>query len=413
MQDTYHKINSSSSLSDENRKVIFTLPIYVPLSLNPDEETDEQKLLRYGKFEKLPEIIKYKLADFGTSQKIQAIGRKYAFELLRLANITRLVREYYFGEVRLEDFPREIERRMSVSLLTAQEIARYIRQEIIDWDPWAEYLAKLPKATAREILVKYPKVAEQEITDGFIEFKDHPDDIFDPSIKNWLRDYVLHLGQVGHTSVDRMNYLFHSENTKNLSSTEREKLGIILKSFDENVPLAIDVENQEVVFDVSSEPRSMPQTRQLQSKQQTEIKQERIIPQAQMPPQENFIKPYSRQELKPEIQPRPIENKIPATRYPLPATSDKIQYANPYPAPGTHEIPSQPEMAGASPIKMKGFSEGSAAAAPPKPETRFVPPQSFPTRPKNIIYPHYGVRREEKPEPKIEGNIVDLRGDQQ
>jgi hypothetical protein len=420
---------SFSQLNNETQINRLTTPMLVSVSQNPDSETKEMITKRHGRFLKLPEKTKDKLASVLTSQKIQSIGRKYAFDLLRLANITRLVREYYFGEVRLEDFPREIERRMGVSLLTAQEIARYLKTEIIDWDPWAEYLASLPKASAREILTRFPKVAEQEITGGFLELKGS-EDIFEPTIRNWLRDYVQHLGQERHSNIDRMNYLFHTENTRSLLSTDREKLGIILRSFDENTPLAVDLENNEVVFDISETPANKGSTFSLSDKSSNSSRSNL----GQKPVSENFIKPYppiSRSagpvadkfstETKPPAPPKNIQQKAPDTRYQIP---DTIKFTNPYPAPGTHEVGGQAEMAGEAPVKMKGFSEGvsrdsQGSASPPRHDVGVPQSRTFsdtakpyvPSRPKNIIYPRSQRRKEEMPEPRINGNLVDLRGD--
>jgi len=492
-----------------------TIPAYVFSTQDPDQESKAALRERTAKFLKLRTSLQIKLGSSEISEKIQSIGQKYNFELLRLANIARLIREYYFGEVRLENFPQEIEHRMGVSPATAQEIARYIKYEIIDWDPWAEYLATLPKVTVRELFAKYPKAAEQEITDGFLEFKDRPDDLFEPNVKNWLRDYISHVGQAGHTSIDRMKYLFYAENTQKLSSPEREKLGIILKSFDENAPLPVDVENQEIVFDISEQetPEAAGRDSKERNQKGVPIQTQALHPEAFVKPyqpivtapktsfrasapssQSYFTRPYQSPVQPPKPQPippvpalppepvqkpapsfksRPVpaENVVNLAKPPAPAPpaaapprkaelpspafqniqkstfpqearftrGDQIQYSdqamqffNPYPKPETHEIAFgavpvpeaelAAEPAGASQIKLKGFTEGAAAlsghfqkpiekkpAAPPARKT-IAPP---PPHPKNIIHPHnYRFFSEEKSGPRINGNIVDLREDQ-
>ncbi len=415
----------------------------------PDSETDNQTIASRDTFHELSESLKYKLASNGISQKIQAIGQKYRFELLRLANITRLIREYYFGEVRFENFPTEIEKRMSVSLLTAQEITRYIKSEIIDWDPWAEYIAKLPKLPIREIAQKFPKIADTEITAGYIELKGS-DELSDPSIKNWIKDYVSHLGYDRHSQMDRTQYLFHSENGKSLSSQDREKLGIILKSFDENFPLPVDEENGEIVFDGMIEknpPPAPPFSKGERPIQNFPLSQRGIKGDFENAPtkQESFIKPYS-----------PISRPT----LPLRQTSSSIQATPPQPRPAspqpsplhiggqaykgerdrpvpqfrpaanipdnfasqtgkeeinkyfnTHESPDIPA------IKIHSITEHNepkmAQQVPPKmniqrpvptlPPRQASSPQSE-TRPKyKIIDPFFS-----KPEPRIDGNIVDL-----
>ncbi len=436
-----------------------TTPIFVSSTANPDDETDQQIQVRQKKFAGLPQNIRWKLSSFETSAKIQLLGQKYGFRLLNLANITRLIREYYFGEVQIKDFPQEIEKRMSINLLTAQEITRFLKSEILDWDPWREYLASFPKTTARELIMRFPKVANQEITNSYLEFKDRPEDAFKPTIKNWLRDYILRLGQTAHSSVDRMNYLFRSENTKNLTSTDREKLGIILKSFDENTPLPIDVENNEVVFEIHEEQPVQSKVRPFPSASSAgSLPVGRQAQGQTLTAQGDFIRPYSQPVAKPPAPPRPVQNNFVRTFQPpeiRPAVSNKpvdqdstfplsdkssnssesnlIQFVNPYPAPETHEMgTAKPEMAGEAPVKLKGFSEGApkniqsstfplsgkpsnslpvgrqaqssnfSAPKPPKPYA--------PSRPKNVIYPHYEAGREEKPEPRIDGNVVDLSG---
>lgn len=422
-----------SQLSKQLQSIFLTIPVFTPSTANPDAETDQQVVARQERFLKLPKNIRWKLASFDISDKIESIGRKYGFELLRLANITRLVREYYFGEVRLEDFPREIEKRMNVSLLTAQEIARYVKSEIIDWDPYAEFLASLPKLPIREALKKYPTIGEQEISSGYLEIKGR-DDIFDGTIRNWINDYILHLGQERHGTIDRTNYLFHSENTKNLTSPEREKLGIILKSFDENLPLSVDTENNEVVLEVSGLRSTPTSHRGLRGEQQTVISDQyqrpasvaKITSQPQRPAKENFIKPYPQSRPESVIKPQQkIRRNVPNIQHPAPSIqkSDATRFLNPYSMPETHEMPQQKEIIesrSGSPLVVKDYvprqnipgaeSISPRNTAPAKPTSSFFQkpaPQRYIRHPKNIIEP---ISRSH-PEPKIEGNIVDLKGE--
>ncbi|MFA6193424.1 MAG: hypothetical protein WC726_00975 [Parcubacteria group bacterium] len=405
---------------------MLTTPLVVPIADDPDSETSNQLISRQEKFLKLSQGIKKKLSRVETSQKIQVIGQKYGFELLRLANITRLIREYYFGEVRFENFPAEIEKRMGVSLLTAQEITRYLKQEIIDWDPWAEYLAKLPKMPIREIVAKHPKIADTEITDEYIELKGS-DDLADPSIKNWLKDYISHLGYNPHSQMDRTQYIFHSENGKNLSSQDREKLGIILKSFDENIPLSVDEENQEIVFDiVEQKPKPVPQP---------------SFAKATASKQESFIKPYapipariatrsvaggSQPALPPRPQPQPAPPQ--ETIHPDFTTQPNKQVNSPphisprmeseadreinkyFSAPETPDIPS---------IKIHSITEHNepkmAQQVPPKQNIQrsvFPGPISAPQQPEQASRPKYKIIdpffSKPRPEPRLDGNIVDL-----
>lgn len=444
---------------DQKQIEIFTSPVSVPATQDPNAETYIQQSERNGKFIDLPVSIKMRFSSPETSQKIQVIGQKYQFELLRLANITRLIREYYFGEVDFNNFPVEIEKRMSVSLLTAQEITRYIKSEIIDWDPWAEYLAKLPKLPIREIAQKYPKITNMEITKGYIELK-NSDDLENPTIKNWIKDYISHLGYDHHSQMQRADYLFHSENGRDLDSQDREKLGIILKSFDENILLPVDEENGEIVFDgmiSESQPKAdRPMSAASKFAVNTRVLRPQPVPQTT----NNFIKPYAPiSQLQRPTLPQPLPSRFQPTSSqssPLHASgqvheeeirpnhapirtgpTQNFVIPNPVSQPqpirdtpanfasqvGREEINkyfSAPESSKIPEIKIHSITEYNEPRIAPQ-QTRpqqnvqrpiQISPQPSPykeerdARPKHrMIEPFFSKPR---PEPKLDGNIVDL-----
>ncbi|MDP1846040.1 MAG: hypothetical protein Q8L09_04895 [Candidatus Moranbacteria bacterium] len=310
----------------------------------------------------------------------------------------------------------------------------------------------------KEALHKFPNLGEQSVTMNPIKLKqfDHP---VRPSVRNWLYDYTMQLGQTGHSSMDRTNYLFRSDNAKNLSSPERDKLAIILKSFDESVPLPIDGKRQEIVFESFAKKEAPPQSSFtvppqpaasisfIHHAERPAAPVQRNIssaPKQQFPPvqrQENsFVRPYPQPVLK-SSPPVPSKREIsPSMSIPKPPP-DEIEYTNPYPEPGTHEmlfeksndnianirfsegapkdsfIPisqvsakKMPAEGSSSPLIIPARPLAPAAKSAPlssppaKPAYRFTPPD------RNIIQPHYGgATRSDKPEPKIQGNTVDLR----
>lgn len=219
----------------------------------------------------------------------------------------------------------------------------------------------------KDALKSNPKLGEQLITTEQLNLKyfDRP---VRPSIRNWLYDYTSHLGQTGHSSMDRTNYLFRSENTRNLSSQEREKLGIILKSFDESTPLPVDASRNEVVFGSLTARGAEPETR-------AKLPAPPMRQAAEQPktPQETFVKPYPKPGTREPRLRKPAEN------------ISNISFAKGLPKP--RKAVSQP-----------GFL--------PQPQTKSaIPPKMSFARPrKNIIEPMGRAR----PEPKIEGNVVDL-----
>ncbi|MCX6765477.1 MAG: hypothetical protein NT136_00745 [Candidatus Moranbacteria bacterium] len=223
-----------------------TIPSVVSSTKNPDDETRENIIKRHEKFLKLPEEIKDKLVFQETGKRIQEIGQASSLQLLQLADIARAVRNYYFGELKLEDMPAVLAREIGIDLNKAREIANQVVQKIIrdkSYIKTAETIS-LPLSQA---LQKYPALGEQLITVNPIRLKILPTPVR-PSAKNWITDYHEKLGVGKHEVMERGNYLYHSENTKRLTPGERQKLAVILKSLDENEPIAVDAEKQEIVF---------------------------------------------------------------------------------------------------------------------------------------------------------------------
>ncbi|MDI6778095.1 MAG: hypothetical protein QMD77_02790 [Patescibacteria group bacterium] len=379
--------------------------------------------------------------------KIQKLGRQDQIRLMRLFRMY----DYLLVEpIQDLEYPVENILRFPMRLDSSPaEISAQIQTVPDESHPAQRTISE--KLPLRELLRKYPAIGEQAITSGQIKLS-HFDRPVRPSIRNWIYDYTSQLGQEHHDSMQRMKYMFSSANGKNLTSLEREKLGIILKSFDENVPLPVDAGRNEIVFEITdtantnqsptfatqgSTLRNSPDFIGGRERSNLRGANDSSRPSSSKSSHESFIKPYPRQETKPQMPTHPIQKtvqdstfpasskrKIPDTRYQIPDTS--MQFTNPYPKPGTHEAAeTKTELAGEAPVKLKGFSKGvsgenksSTFPLSGKPsnssKSNFPPPKPYvPSRPKNVFYPHYGPEREVKPEPRIEGNIVDLRDNDQ
>ncbi|KKW05622.1 MAG: hypothetical protein UY41_C0045G0008, partial [Candidatus Moranbacteria bacterium GW2011_GWE1_49_15] len=118
----------------------------------------------------------------------------------------------------------------------------------------AERMESVPIAAA---LKKYEKLGEQMITSGPIKLRVFPE-LVKPSIKNWIADYHDNLGAQKHGSIERGNYLFHSNNAKKLSSLERRRLAEILKSLDGDGEVNVDPALQKILFENKTE-QDMPE----------------------------------------------------------------------------------------------------------------------------------------------------------
>lgn len=98
-----------------------------------------------------------------------------------------------------------------------------------------------------QALSKYENLGNQLITEERIRVKSQSEPVR-PSLLHWIKYYRDELGVGHHDSVQRGQFLFRSENGRRLSAQERERVGLILKSVEENFPLSIDTERQEIIF---------------------------------------------------------------------------------------------------------------------------------------------------------------------
>jgi hypothetical protein len=236
-----------------------TSPYAVFFTKNPDDETSNTIINGQEKFLALSESVKDKLVSEETAQKIQTIGKNFNLELLQMADIARAVRSYYFGEIQLEDFPVILSKEMQVNLEIAQKISDLVVQRIVNDDSQEKsYQAQLEKLPINVALQKYTDLGEQLITQNRIKLAVFPD-LVRPSIKNWLADYTYVVGVSNRDPIVRGNYLFKNENTRNLSEKDREKLALILKSFEEKIPLTINTKIKQVLFFPEQKKLEMPQ----------------------------------------------------------------------------------------------------------------------------------------------------------
>lgn len=122
-----------------------------------------------------------------------------------------------------------------------------------------ELLDKLPLVQA---LGKYQRLGEQSITMNMLKLPSSESPV-KPSINNWLIEYRDFAGPGKHNTMERGNFIFHNDNAKRLTAPERQKLTVILRSLDEDIPVYIDGELQQVVFieDEPTEQRQVPKTR--------------------------------------------------------------------------------------------------------------------------------------------------------
>lgn len=217
-----------------------------------NNETDEEFRIRWTKFQNLPENIKEIMSSMDTSEVVLRIIDQYKFSINEAKEISRIIRSYFFGEVPLNSISKKIADKISVDYFLAEKIAQVIKDEILFSVPKKDSSVAVIKKVDLSLLQaiqQYSQLGEQLITSAPIKLKIFPQ-MVRPSIKNWIEDYRTTMGAQKHGMMERGNYLFHTENTKVLTSGDRKKLAEVLRSLDEDVALPVDPDRQEVVFEV-------------------------------------------------------------------------------------------------------------------------------------------------------------------
>jgi hypothetical protein len=247
-------------MNEQKKYLNQTIPQHVSVTFDPGKETKEQIIARQDRFIKLPTIIKDKLGDFKTGEKIKGIGNYFKLNEMQAGSIARAIRNYYFGDIKLEDFPRIFISEMKVDEATAQKISQMAIQQIVRDDSFEKaYIAQIEKAPFNEALRKYSAFGEQLVTTERIKISSFPEPVR-PSVKNWIADYTAmpDYDRNNPDSMKRQNYIFRSPNAKNLTANNKERLSFVLRSFDENGEVAFNKDTKVLFFEEIRENQTIP-----------------------------------------------------------------------------------------------------------------------------------------------------------
>ncbi|NTW13418.1 MAG: hypothetical protein HGA31_00110 [Candidatus Moranbacteria bacterium] len=131
------------------------------------------------------------------------------------------------------------------------------KRKVFELEPWLlenaeeKETASMPMGTVSlpllQAVSQYPKLGEQIISKDRIVIHGNPEPVR-PSLANWIRAYRNDLGVGYHDPMVRGKFLFDSENGKKLSSEDRERLNLIIRSIEDNAALDIDPENSAIIF---------------------------------------------------------------------------------------------------------------------------------------------------------------------
>ena len=239
-----------------NKDVGLVAPASVPLTV-PEvsiNETMEQFRNRWAKVDKLRPEKKTILSSDETISQIENLQKSYQLNYEETCDFSRLIRALVFRDIPINKIDFIIQKKIPKLSQNLSEIKNIIN-DILFQKPVLENkdeqetktISNKIQLTIQEALQQYPDAGEQDLTLNPLKLKYFANSVR-PSIKNWITDFHDNMGAGKHSAIDRGNYLFHSENGKKLTPVERQKLSAILKSLDEKTPISFNPESKKIIF---------------------------------------------------------------------------------------------------------------------------------------------------------------------
>jgi len=241
-------------------------PIYYPLLASEEINGGAVSKLEaeniWSRFDLLSENDKAVLTDEEMPQKIKDLQDKLDCDDASIEGVSVLLRWFFFKEVDEQGLYAGLQ---DIVAEKADQALQFIKKEILTIKPEvkAEEVSEEEKKQAAvtvrlpllQALSKYEQLGNQLITRERIRIKSQSEPVR-PSLLYWIKYYRDELGVGHHSTVERGNFLFRSENGKRLSPEERERVNLVLKSVEENFPLEIDTEQSVIVFPTFVAPQA-------------------------------------------------------------------------------------------------------------------------------------------------------------
>ncbi|NOQ68147.1 hypothetical protein GQ568_01770 [Patescibacteria group bacterium] len=172
--------------------------------------------------------------------------------LIILTEILYPIKDYFPG---IEDeilklggkIPKEKPKKLTEQLLKREEEME--RRTELEEEKERERMADtIIQKSVEELVKEFPIVGEQQIgSQKEIELKSMPV-LMKPLIKYWLKDYKEKMGYYRHSNLERVQYVYHDKNTKNMNEEERRQLNLVLKSVDEGISLPYSTKRKKIDF---------------------------------------------------------------------------------------------------------------------------------------------------------------------
>ncbi|MFZ2970117.1 MAG: hypothetical protein WA063_03145 [Minisyncoccia bacterium] len=173
--------------------------------------------------------------------------------IIILCRILYPIKDYFPG---IEDeilklggeIPKEIPKRLNEQLLRREEEMEAMNEEEKreESERMKDVIVNMP---IQDLVKNYPAVESQQIgSQPSIVVQGMEGVSMKPVIKFWIKDYLEKMGYHQHSNLDRVSYVYHDKNTKNMNEEERRQLGLVLKSLDEGIELPFSTKKGKIDF---------------------------------------------------------------------------------------------------------------------------------------------------------------------
>jgi len=251
------------------------------------------------KFKKLPPFVQEWMAEESANLNSE-IAKKYGLDSDSTADMVWVISRVIIGDIQLEEFLSNLEKRLpnldketlrklaiditikrlypirdflegakvlmknlggevpegvklyseKYDLLLSQHVIESINRE--DKHPPAPNLRdatddKIVYIGVGALFEKYPDTKNQFITSQPIKLKEK-EGLVNATLLNWTKSYREEMGAPPHSSMERAEYLFKSDNAKKLDESERKILSAALKAYDEGGELPVDANSGKIVL---------------------------------------------------------------------------------------------------------------------------------------------------------------------
>jgi|GEM_PF-2516356 len=228
---------------------------------NPEDKIEIQKPDEWQrKIQSLPEKAQIWLCSLDAAKNNKEIAQKYGLSKETNPILAEITGQAILKEISLRSLPAVLEQKLAIDMGKARQIAEdVIRLQLL---PIKETLPELSGLTGdqakpslqkerqepekseqketeilfqkplREAVEKNRSILDQLITLNPLKLDDSEDPVR-PTLRNWLKDYIAKKGSGRHSSLQRNEFLFGSENGRKLETSERTLLSKILESYDE------------------------------------------------------------------------------------------------------------------------------------------------------------------------------------